>query len=199
MERFARGIRLVSRLCGYFAAALIAIGVAVVCEMVFVRFVLNENTIWQTDFVTYSLVAATFIGSPYVLMLRGHVNVDVLPLHLRPRRRYWLAIFSMLAAIAFCVILAILTTQYWLEAWRQHWLSNTMWRVRLWIPYASMPIGLWVLTLQYAAEFHALVTRRAPPFGIVDHAQHGAEGDSRELVASPPELDEAARVGGGGS
>lgn len=199
MERFASGIRLVSRLCGYFAAALIAVGVAVVCEMVFVRFVLNENTIWQTDFVTYSLVAATFIGSPYVLMLRGHVNVDVLPLHLRPRRRYWLAIFSMLSAIAFCIILAVLTTQYWIEAWRQHWLSNTMWRVRLWIPYASMPIGLWVLTLQYSAEFYELVTGRAQPFGIADRAPHGADGAPHELAAPRPSVDEAARIGAGGS
>jgi TRAP-type C4-dicarboxylate transport system permease small subunit len=71
MGSFARGVRLLSRICGYIAAALIAVGVAVVCQMVFVRFVLNENTIWQTDFVTYSLVAATFIGSPYVLLLQG--------------------------------------------------------------------------------------------------------------------------------
>ena len=58
----------------------------VVCQMVFVRYVLNQTTIWQTDFVTYSLVAATFIGSPYVLLTRGHVNVDVLPLLSRPAR-----------------------------------------------------------------------------------------------------------------
>ena len=62
--------------------------------MVFVRYVLNQNTIWQTDFVTYSLVAATFIGSPYVLMTRGHVNVDVLPLYSGPRARFWLALFA---------------------------------------------------------------------------------------------------------
>ena len=54
--------------------------------MVFVRYVLNQNTIWQTDFVTFSLVAATFIGSPYLLLTRGHVNVDVLPLYLGPDR-----------------------------------------------------------------------------------------------------------------
>ena len=65
--------------------ALIALGVVVVCQMVFVRYVLNQNTIWQTDFVTYSLVAATFVGSPFVLMTRGHVNVDVLPLYSGPR------------------------------------------------------------------------------------------------------------------
>lgn len=170
MDHLVRGVRLLSRLCGYVAAGLIAVGVGVVCQMVFVRFVLNENTIWQTDFVTYSLVAATFIGSPYVLMLRGHVNVDVLPLYLGPRLRWWLALVAMLAAMAFCIVLAVLTSQYWLEAWRQQWLSNTMWRVRLWIPYASMPIGLSILTLQYLVELLYLVTGREPPFGI---AQHG--------------------------
>ena len=68
----------------------------VVCQMVFVRYVLNDNTIWQTDFVTYSLVAATFVGSPYVLLTRGHVNVDVLPHLPRARaRRWWLALVSI--------------------------------------------------------------------------------------------------------
>jgi len=166
IDRFVRGVGHLSRCCGYVAAGLIAVGVCIVCQMVFVRFVLNQNTIWQTDFVTYSLVAATFIGTPYVLMLRGHVNVDVLPIYLHARPRFWLAVASMLLAMAFCISLAILTSLYWLEAWNQHWLSNTMWRVRLWIPYASMPIGLWLVTLQYVAEFLLLVTGREPPFGI---------------------------------
>ena len=63
----------------------------IVCQMVFIRYVLNQNTIWQTDFVTYSLIAATFIGAPYVLLTKGHVNVDVLPLYVGERARFWLA------------------------------------------------------------------------------------------------------------
>ena len=89
MDRYIRGITLVSQVCGVFAAALLAASVVIVCQMVFVRYLLNETTIWQTDFVTWSLVAATFIGSPYLLLTRGHVNVDVLPLYLGPRARYW--------------------------------------------------------------------------------------------------------------
>jgi TRAP-type C4-dicarboxylate transport system permease small subunit len=166
MDTFVRVVRSLSRLTGYAAAALIAVAVVIVCEMVFVRFVLNENTIWQTDFVTYSLVAATFIGSPFVLMTHGHVNVDVLPVYLRERPRYILALASTLMAMAFCIVMLILTWQYWREAWDQRWLSNTMWRVRLWIPYASMPIGLGILTLQYFVELICLVTGREPPFGI---------------------------------
>ncbi len=134
--------------------------------MVFVRYVLNQNTIWQTDFVTWSLVAATFIGSPYLLLSRGHVNVDVLPLHLGPRARWWLALASIVMSLGFCVVLAVLTSRFWLEAWQQRWVSDTMWRARLWIPYSSMPIGLGILVLQYLADLYALVSGREPPFGI---------------------------------
>ena len=60
----------------------------------------------------------------------------------------------------------VLASSYWLEAWNQRWLSNTMWRVRLWIPYASLPFGMGILTLQYVVDLHNLVTGREPPFGI---------------------------------
>ena len=138
----------------------------IVCEMVFLRYVLNQNTIWQTDFVTWSLVAATFVGSPYLLLSRGHVNVDVLPLHLGPRARWWLALASIVMSLAFCIVLAVLTSRFWLEAWEQRWVSDTMWRARLWIPYSSMPIGLGILVLQYIADLYHLLAGREPPFGI---------------------------------
>jgi TRAP-type C4-dicarboxylate transport system permease small subunit len=142
------------------------LGVVVVCQMVFIRYVMNQNTIWQTDFVTWSLVAATFVGSPYVLLTRGHVNVDVLPLYLGERARWWLALASILMSLAFSVVLLYLVGRFWLEAWQQRWVSDTMWRARMWIPYSSMPIGLSILTLQFVADLMMLVSGREPPFGI---------------------------------
>jgi TRAP-type C4-dicarboxylate transport system permease small subunit len=166
VDSFVSAVRRVSQLCGFVAAGLIALGVLVVCHMVFVRYVLNQNTIWQTDFTTYCLIAATFVGSPYVLMTRGHVNVDVLPYYLGARARFWLALASALASVAFCVTIAVLTFLFWKESWDNRWVSDTMWRARLWIPYSSMPIGLSILSLQYVADIYNLVTGREPPFGI---------------------------------
>jgi TRAP-type C4-dicarboxylate transport system permease small subunit len=166
VNHFAFAVRRISQLCGVVAAGLIALGVLVVCHMVFVRYVLNQNTIWQTDLTTYCLIAATFIGSPYVLLTRGHVNVDVLPHYLGARARFWLALSSALVSIAFCLTIAVLTFLFWKESWDNRWVSDTMWRARLWIPYSSMPIGLSILTLQYVADIYNLVTGREPPFGI---------------------------------
>ncbi len=162
-------MRTASRLSGYAAAALIAVGVVVVCEMVFVRYVLNMNTIWQTDFVTYCLVAATFIGSPYVLMTRGHVNVDVLPHFAGPGFRRALAIFAAFVTLAFAATLLVLTFLFWKESWDNKWVSDTMWRARLWIPYASMPVGLALLVLECVVQIYELLTRRTSPFGMGDN------------------------------
>ena len=55
---------------------------------------------------------------------------------------------------------------FWRESWVNHWVSETMWRVRLWIPYSALPIGLGVLTLQCLADLVGLISGREPPFGI---------------------------------
>ena len=156
MDTFIRAVRFLSRVTGVAAALLIAVAVLVICDMVIERYVFGLTTIWQIDVVTYCIVGATFVGSPYVLLHRGHVNVDILPMHSGPRFRFWLAMFTMTLSAAFCVTLFVLTSQYWYEAFSQNWRSDTVWRARLWIPLLSMPLGLGLLVLQYVAEIFAV-------------------------------------------
>ena len=168
MDKFIGAVRLLSRIAGVVAALLIALAVLVICDMVIERYGLNLTTIWQIDVVTYSIVGATFIGSPYVLMHRGHVNVDILPMHSGPRFRFWLALFTMGLSLAFCTVLFILVSRYWYEAYSGNWRSDTVWRARLWIPYSAMPVGLGLLVLQYVVELVCLVTGRSAPFGLTE-------------------------------
>lgn len=185
MNLFNRIVTLISQAGGIFAAVLIAAAVVVVCQMVFIRYVLNETTIWQTDFVTYSLIAATFIGAPYVLLTKGHVNVDVVPIYVGVRARYWLALVAILVSLAFCLLMTVLTYQFWYESYENNWVSDTMWRARLWIPYAAMPVGLGILSLQYIADLINLLTGREPPFGI----EVGERGSDLNLSESGTEVN----------
>lgn len=184
MNGFVRVVTFLSRVAGVTGAVLIGVAVLVICDMVIERYVFNRTTIWQIDVVTYCIVGATFIGSSYVLMTRGHVNVDILPLHVRPRLRYWLALATSLTAFAFCVAIFVLCTAYWYQAFAENWLSNTVWRARLWVPYLSMPIGLGLVVLQYLVELLCLVTGRSPPFGISDDhdAKDVARAQAHEAV-----------------
>jgi TRAP-type C4-dicarboxylate transport system permease small subunit len=173
MDAFIGVVKFLSRATGLVAALLVTLAVIVICDMVIERYIFNLTTIWQLDVVTYSIIGTTFLGSAYVLMTNGHVNVDVLPIYLGPRARYWLSIFANSLALAFSLLLFILCTRFWWQSWVNDWHSDTVWRAPLWIPYFSMPVGLGVLVLQYIANLLSVVTGRMPPFQIT-HEEHVA-------------------------
>lgn len=168
MKNFIQFVSNLSKLCGIVAALMIFVSVLVVCQMVWVRYVLEASSIWQTEFVTFLLVSATFIGSPYVLLTRGHVNVDLVPIYIKHKWRLWLALFASILSLAFCVLITVVGYEFWYEAWEANWVSDSIWEVRLWIPYFSLPFGFFVLSLQYVADILSLIRGDEMPFGIAN-------------------------------
>ncbi|MEB8386136.1 TRAP transporter small permease [Rhodobacteraceae bacterium KMM 6894] len=165
---FLRAVAALSTLAGWISAAMIVTAVAITCQMIFVRFMLNGSTVWQTEMVIYLVIAATLIGLPYVQRLRGHVNVDLIPLALAPRPRFALAIVTLSLSIAIVALMLWYGYEYWHFAWERGWKSDTIWGVRLWIPYLALPIGFALLLLQLIADFTALILGIEAPFGLED-------------------------------
>jgi TRAP-type C4-dicarboxylate transport system permease small subunit len=161
-----KAVDAISTLCGWASAAMILVSVAITCQMIFVRFVLNQSTIWQTEAVTFLMVAATLIGLPYVQKLRGHVNVDLIPLMMRPTARKALALFTLSVSIIIVALMVVYGFEFWHTAWSRNWKSDTVWGVRLWIPYLAMPVGFGLLLLQLVADLAAVVTGLDKPFNI---------------------------------
>jgi TRAP-type C4-dicarboxylate transport system permease small subunit len=163
-----RAIGMISQLCGIVAALMIVAAVLITCQMIFIRFVLNGSTIWHTEGVTYMMIGATMLGLPYVQYLRGHVNVDLLPMMLPARARKALAGLVMATSIA--VVGAMLWHGYhfWHEAWDWGETSNTPWNPKLWVPYIALPLGFGLYALQLAADLYAMTTGIDAPFGLED-------------------------------
>ena len=164
LDRLIAAVAALSAAGGVLAVGLLLAAVLVISEMVFVRYVLQGSAIWQHEFVTFSLIAATFVGAPYVLLTRGHVNVDLVPLYLGPRGRLALAIVAQLVTLLFCAVLTWYGFAFWHEAWANDWHAQTVWRPPLWIPYFAVPLGMGLLTLQALAGLVALITGRQAPF-----------------------------------
>jgi TRAP-type C4-dicarboxylate transport system permease small subunit len=163
---FLRAVAALSTLAGWISAGMIVAAVAITCQMIFVRFVLNGSTIWQTEAVIYLAIGATLIGLPYVQRLRGHVNVDLVPLSLPRRARKILAIFTLSLS---CVIVAVMLYygyDYWHFAWSRGWTSDTVWAVPLWIPYLALPVGFGLFLLQLVADLVAVILNIDAPFGL---------------------------------
>jgi len=159
-------VHALSRALGVASAGLILLSVGVVCQMVFVRAALGQSSIWQTEFTTFALIAATFLGAPYILLTRGHVCVDVLPLMVSAPIRRWLSVGGSLVAFAFCALFLYAALPWWLETWQSGQTTPSIWRARLWIPYLAVPVGLALLCLQFGADIWLVLTRREAPFGL---------------------------------
>lgn len=173
-----RAVSVLSNICGLAAAFMILTSVLITCQMIFVRGVLGESTIWQTEAVIYLMIGATLIGLPYVQHQRGHVGVDLIPSLLRPAVRRALA----LAVLALTLAMTAAMTYYGWEmfhlAWARNWKSETVWAFPLWIPYLAVPLGFGIFALQLVADLWQAATAdntELPP------SVHGFSPDGENL------------------
>jgi len=164
LDRVIGVVAALSRAGGVLAVVLLLAAVLVICQMVFVRYVLQGSAIWQHEFVTFSLIGATFVGAPYVLLTHGHVNVDLVPLYLGRRARFALALVAQAITFLFCAVVAWYGFGFWYQSYIGDWHAQTVWRPPLWIPYFAVPLGMSLLALQCLTQMVALLAGRAEPF-----------------------------------
>lgn len=137
---------------------MILISVLLTCQMIWVRKINNDSTVWQTETVIYLMIGATLIGLPYVQRVRGHVSVDLLPLMLPRMAARVLSVITLCAAMLVIGIMFFYGAELWWVAWEKGWRSETVWGPRLWVPYLVMPLGFGLYLLQLAADTVAVAT-----------------------------------------
>lgn len=163
---FFRAVNFLSKIAGFCSAFMTLAAVIITCQMIFVRFVLNQSTVWQTEAVIYLIIGATLIGLPFVQRMRGHVNVDLIPLALPMSFRYWLAILTLSVSAGVIAIMLWYSYEYWYLAFSKGWRSDSVWGVQLWIPYSSLLVGFALLFLQLIADLIAVIMKIEKPFGL---------------------------------
>jgi TRAP-type C4-dicarboxylate transport system permease small subunit len=154
---FIRFIHSLSKLCGIISTTLIASAVLVTTQMVIVRYLFKMSTVWQTEYVIFSLAAATFIGAPYVLMKKGHVNVDLIPYYLNQKGKNILAIVAAILALTFLLVLFYSSVQLTNHAWVKNIKTPTIWNFPMWKVYIFLPIGMGIMVLQYLADILSII------------------------------------------
>ena len=159
-------INLISKVSGWTAAFMLVVAVAVTCQMIFVRFVLNASTAWQTEAVIYLVIGATLIGLAYVQSLRGHVNVDAIPLILPQKARFFMAILSLTATAVIIGMILFYGSEYWYLTYKKGWTSETVNETPLWIPYLSIPLGFGLYLLQILSDLTAVILKLDTPFDL---------------------------------
>ena len=170
---FLRAVGWLSTLCGIIAAFLIVGAIGLTCQMLYVRFWLGQSTIWQTETVTFMMVGATMIGLPYVQRLRGHVNVDLIPLLLPLGLRKALAIIVLVASLAVIGMMVWYGYEMFHVAFERGWRTDSVWGPKLWPIYLTVPVGLGLLMLQLIADLLATIKGIEEPFSIEIETEGG--------------------------
>ncbi len=141
----------VAILCAIAASLLLMSAVVVITWMVIYR-AMGNSTYWEIEYSVYAMVGAIFLASPYTLMTKGHVSVDLLPHYLSPGASKVLTRITAVVGLVVCAYLAWAGGAHTLHAWTIGETTESAWAPAKWPLYAAMPVGLGLTALQYVAE-----------------------------------------------
>lgn len=165
-DPFVRTVHAISIFCGWLAAGLLVASLLITCQMIFVRAVMGQSTIWQTETVIYMVITGVCLGLSYVQLVRGHVNVDLLPLAMSPRIRFAWAVTIKLVTVVVIALMAWYSFDVLHQAWSRNWRSPSVWAPKIWPVWAAITAGFAMLLLQLLSDLYALLRGIDQPFSL---------------------------------
>jgi len=177
---------------------------------VIARYVFNSNILWALEATVFLFAWLVLLGASYCVKTRTHLGVDAVLNMLSPGMRHVFALVSVAACLVFCVLLLIGAWNYWApfaalpmldgtvkdQAWYEvndipmigflRFIEDSMnqgeayEKLPRFIPYAALPIGLFLLTFRFIQAGWKVVT------GEIDSviAGHEVEDLVEEAAAS---------------
>lgn len=158
----------------YFEETLIAFFLGVMTLLtftnVFFRYVLNSNILWAIELTVFIFAWMILVGASYGVKKHFHIGVDVIINIAPPKLKKTFALMAVSACLAFSILLLIGSWNYWYpfiteRAWYETedipmpdmlqflavWFNEGELYERLprFIPYFSLPLGMFLLTLRF--------------------------------------------------
>ena len=112
------------------------------------RYLFNRPFAFLVDYASYSLVYLSFLGAPWVLQLRKHVGVDIVPDAMPPHiRQKWCVVLdcvTMFIAAVTCYVSGGLTMDYFTRGV----ITTDFLLTPKWLLVVSIPVGCFFLAVQ---------------------------------------------------
>ena len=149
---YCRSVTGFNRLCTVSAAWLAVGMVPVLLLEVVMRYLFNSPTSWATELCTLVFGPYFLLAGPYLLHVRGHVNVDILVQHLGPRGRAIMDLITLPVILVFAGLLATVSWPLVHNAIAMGETSFSSWNPPVWPVKLFLPLALVMLALQTLAE-----------------------------------------------
>ena len=145
---FTRAISLAAL---WVACAMLVAVILVLNHMIVIR-LLGEAIVWHLEMSIYLTIGAFFLATPYAVLSKGDVAIDLLSVMLPPRSAEWLRVAVLIVMLLTAAYLVWSGLGRTLEAMHSNLRSTSLWGPLLWPVYAAMPLGLALACLQMVAE-----------------------------------------------
>jgi TRAP-type C4-dicarboxylate transport system permease small subunit len=151
MQGFVRAADRLAIACAVAASVLLTLAALLITWLVIWR-AFGNSAYWELEAAIYMMVGACFLGSPYCLMTKGHVGVDLITTYLPTAWARRFHLFVVWLGLAVCLYLA---WKGWLlahETYVKMERTGSIWNPVKWPLYATMPVGMLLTAFQYIAE-----------------------------------------------
>lgn len=78
------------------------------------RYLFNSNILWAVEVSVFLFAWMVLLGASYGVKKKFHIGVDILLNYVSPPLRKFLTYVSLVACLAFCILMVIGSLEYWL-------------------------------------------------------------------------------------
>lgn len=152
MEKFIRVVDRISHVFGIIAGVFIILGVVLVIAEIILRNLFSSTLYVTYEYTGYFMVAITFFGLAYTLKENGHIRLTFLHKFIKVgKSREVLEIFTHFVGFVVFAVITYNTANYFWDSVVSGSRSMQISKTYLAIPQIAMPIGSFVLSLQFIA------------------------------------------------
>jgi len=155
LRRFVSAVDTINEWVGNHALYLIPLLMLVIVYEVVVRYIFNKPTKWGLETSQFIFCASIALAGGYTLLLRRHVNVDILYNRWKPKVKAIADIVTGPVLLYFVGILLKLTVEATIDSYRYWERAASFWRPPLFPIYTIMTIGVALVFLQGFAQLIA--------------------------------------------
>ncbi|RFU70283.1 TRAP transporter small permease subunit [Peribacillus saganii] len=160
METLVRIIDKINKVFAYIAGILMVLSVCLIITEILVRSVFNSTIYITTEYTAYFMAAITFLGLAFTLKEKGHIRmVFIYKIFKGNKARVILDLYSYIVGLLVFLIITIATFQFFWDSLVSGTQSMQLSKTYLAIPQFILPLGSFLVSLQFIAEISRTVLK----------------------------------------
>ncbi|MBY6058951.1 TRAP transporter small permease [Leisingera daeponensis] len=166
MTRFDRSFGILLTGLAVLSAAILAAITLVIPLNVLLRNLGLPVIYGALDAIEYGLMAAAFLGAPWVLRQNAHVQVDLITHGLPPRARRKVVLAACLLGAATCAVLGWAGLQALMQSFARGSMVRTAFTFPEWWTLTVLPLSMALCTLEFLRKIFRPAAEDAPLSGL---------------------------------